>query len=127
MKMTAPVVQHHARAEEIAMTAPVIQVEKTNGRHVVAFVLPASMMLETAPLPLNPDIHVLAVPERMAAARRYSGRWTQSSYHRHLNTLVDAVAAEGYVPVGAPRFARYDPPFKPWFLRRNEVIQDVTR
>ncbi|HEX9230079.1 MAG TPA: heme-binding protein, partial [Arthrobacter sp.] len=27
--------------------------------------------------------------------------------------------------VGPPRFARFDPPFKPWFLRRNEVLQDV--
>ena len=111
----------------IAMTAPVVQVEKTKGRHVVAFVLPASMTLETAPLPLDPDIQVRAVPEQMAAARRYSGRWTQSSYQRNLNTLVAAVVADGYVPVGAPRFARYDPPFKPWLLRRNEVIQDVTR
>ncbi len=51
VNMTAPVVQHHARTEEIAMTAPVVQVETTKGRHVVAFILPASMTLETAPLP----------------------------------------------------------------------------
>ena len=38
-----------------------------------------------------------------------------------------AVLAAGFVPVGPPRFARFDPPFKPWFLRRNEVVQDVTR
>lgn len=31
----------------------------------------------------------------------------------------------GLTAVGAPRFARFDPPFKPWFLRHNEVIQDV--
>jgi hypothetical protein len=59
--------------------------------------------------------------------RRYSGRWTRSAYQRNLDSLRAAVVADGYVPVGAPRFARYDPPFKPWFLRRNEVIQDVTR
>ena len=127
VNMTAPVMQQHARTEEIAMTAPVVQVEETEGRHVVAFVLPASMTLETAPLPLDPDIQVRAVPEQMAAARRYSGRWTQSSYQRNLDILIAAVTVDGYVPVGAPRFARYDPPFKPWLLRRNEVIQDVTR
>jgi hypothetical protein len=27
--------------------------------------------------------------------------------------------------VGPPRWLRYDPPFKPWFLRRNEVVVDV--
>ncbi len=127
VNMTAPVVQQPDRTEEIAMTAPVVQVENPKGRHIVAFVLPASMTLETAPLPLDPNIAVRAVPERISAARRYSGRWTESSYQRNLDTLAAAVAADGYLPVGAPRFARYDPPFKPWFLRRNEVIQDVTR
>jgi hypothetical protein len=127
VEMTAPVVQQPGRTEKIAMTAPVVQVEPTEGRHVVAFVLPASMTLEDAPLPLDPNIQVLAIPERMAAARRYSGRWTRSSYERNLGMLMAAVVADGFVPVGAPRFARYDPPFKPWLLRRNEVIQDVTR
>jgi hypothetical protein len=27
--------------------------------------------------------------------------------------------------VGAPTWARFDPPFVPWFLRRNEVLQEV--
>jgi hypothetical protein len=27
--------------------------------------------------------------------------------------------------VGSPRWARFDPPFVPAFLRRNEVVQDV--
>lgn len=40
--------------------------------------------------------------------------------------LQDAVVAAGFTPVGPPRFARFDPPFKPWFLRRNEVVQDVS-
>ncbi|WP_345505555.1 heme-binding protein [Terrabacter aeriphilus] len=122
--MTAPVVQH-AATKEIAMTAPVVPTGETNGRHVVAFVMPASMTLEAAPLPVDPEIQVRAVPERIAAARRYTGRWSESSYERNLDSLRAAVVAEGYVPVGTPRFARYDPPFKPWFLRRNEVIQDV--
>ena len=127
VEMTAPVVQQTGRTEKIAMTAPVVQVEQAEGRHIVAFVLPASMTLEDAPAPLDPNIQVHAIPERRAAARRYSGRWTRSSYERNLGMLMAAVVADGYAPVGAPRFARYDPPFKPWLLRRNEVIQDVTR
>jgi hypothetical protein len=27
--------------------------------------------------------------------------------------------------VGEPRFARFNPPFTPWFLRRNEIVIDV--
>jgi hypothetical protein len=41
------------------------------------------------------------------------------------NGLQAALLLAGLTPVGPPRFARFDPPFKPWFLRRNEVVQDV--
>ncbi len=124
--MTSPVLQE-AASEKVAMTAPVIQAETAGGGYVVAFVLPASMTLETAPVPADPLVRVREVPERLAAAVRYSGRWTQSSYERHLTELLDAVAAAGLVAIGAPRLARFDPPFKPWFLRRNEVVQDVVQ
>lgn len=125
--MTAPVVQQASASQRIAMTAPVVQARAPGGGFVVAFVLPASMTLQTVPLPTDPDVHVRAVSERLAAVVRYSGRWSQSSYDRHLGELLDAVVADGLVPAGSPRFARFDPPFRPWFLRRNEVVQDVVR
>ncbi|HET7819984.1 MAG TPA: heme-binding protein, partial [Ornithinibacter sp.] len=125
--MTAPVVQEATMSEKVAMTAPVVQAEGEHGGFVVAFVLPASMTLETAPEPADPDVQVRAVPERLAAAVRYSGRWSQASYERHRDELLEAVTAAGLTPSGVPRFARFDPPFKPWFLRRNEVVQDVVR
>ena len=125
--MTAPVVQEAARSQKVAMTAPVVQERSAQGGYVVAFVLPATMTLETAPVPADPVVQVREVPERLAAAVRYSGRWSQSSYERHLAELLDAVAEAGLVATGTPRLARFDPPFKPWFLRRNEVVHDVTR
>jgi murein L,D-transpeptidase YcbB/YkuD len=125
--MTAPVSQEAAAPQKVAMTAPVVQAEGEHGGFVVAFVLPATMTLETAPVPADPEVQVRAVPERLAAAARYSGRWSQASYERHLSQLLEAVAATGFTPTGVPRLARFDPPFKPWFLRRNEVVQDVVR
>lgn len=126
--MTAPVVQSTPRAatsEKVAMTAPVLQADDGAGGYVVAFVLPASLTAETAPVPTDPQVRIRTVPGHLAAAVRYSGRWTESSYRRHLSELESAVRAAGLVTVGAPRFARFDPPFKPWFLRRNEVVQGV--
>ena len=46
------------------------------------------------------------------------------SYRSYVSTR-RALAAAGLIGVGPPRFARYDPPMKPWFLRRNEVVIDV--
>jgi hypothetical protein len=125
--MTAPVVQEAARAEKVAMTAPVVQSESDAGEYVVAFVLPASMTEATAPVPADPRVHIRTVPERLAAAVRYSGRWAEPAYRRRLAGLETAVVAAGLAPVGAARFARFDPPFTPWFLRRNEVVLDVRR
>ena len=62
--MTSPVVQRAAQSEEIAMTAPVIQTATTDGTFTVAFVLPETMTLESAPNPTNPEVQVHEVPER---------------------------------------------------------------
>lgn len=119
--MTAPVVQR----QSIDMTAPVIQSSGDAQQHSVAFVLPRSMTLESAPAPADTRVRVREMPGSLTAVARYSGRWSQSSYERHVAALRSAITADGLVAVSEPRFARFDPPFKPWFLRRNEVHIDV--
>ncbi|WP_104193039.1 heme-binding protein [Cryobacterium sp. Y82] len=126
--MTAPVVQTDA-AEKIPMTAPVLQEgvkDAAAGEQFrVAFVLPKDLTIETAPQPTDPTVHLRTVPASLAGALRFSGRWSQTRYEQHLDQLRGAVAAAGFSVLGSPRFARFDPPFKPWFLRRNEVLLDV--
>lgn len=121
--MTAPVLQQSGTT--MAMTAPVITSPGPSGSQTVAFVLPASIDPESVPAPTDPRVHIRAMPQTRAAASRHSGRWSQASYDRHCASLLQALAEHGLTPAGPPRFARYDPPFKPWFLRRNEVIIDL--
>lgn len=124
--MTSPVLQEASRgaSQKIAMTAPVIQ-EAEGDDFVVAFVLPASLTAETAPAPTNPRVVVRTVPARLAAAIRFSGRWSAASYQRQLTMLREGVKAAGKKTSGEPRFARFDPPFTPWFLRHNEISIDL--
>ena len=124
--MTAPVVQD-AASTRIAMTAPVVQQPAggAEGSFRVAFVLPADLTADTAPRPTSPQVRLRTVPESRVAVTRYRGRWSQEGYTKHLQELRAAIAAAGLTPVGEPRFARFDPPFKPAFLRRNEVLIDV--
>lgn len=123
--MTAPVVQS-APAESIAMTSPVVQHSVDGGAsHTVAFVLPEKMTAETAPIPESSEVTVRTVPASLSAALGYRGRWTESSYIQHVAELEEAIANAGLTPVGSPRLARFDPPYKPAFLRRNEVVIDV--
>jgi hypothetical protein len=130
--MTAPVVQD-AASSRIAMTAPVVQQtdaaasdDAEHGAFRVAFVLPADLTIETAPRPTSPEVRLRVVDESLVAAIRYRGRWTHAGYTKHLDELRQAVAAAGLTTVGPPRFAKFDPPFKPAFLRRNEILLDLS-
>jgi hypothetical protein len=117
IKMTAPVAQAPAR---IAMTAPVAQ-SPVSGGYVVQFAMPREWSLETLPEPLDSRVVLREVPARKLAVIGYSGTWSQSRYEENLKILQNALAEAGLVWSGEPMWARYDPPWKPWFLRRNEI------
>ena len=125
--MTAPVIQADARSgpEKIEMTSPVVQQSDSAGGYRVAFVLPATFTRDSAPEPTSPAVRVREVPASTAGAIRFSGRWSESRFQQHLDELRHDLLAAGLTPVGVPRFARFDPPFLPPFLRRNEVMLDV--
>ncbi|WP_111720353.1 heme-binding protein [Homoserinimonas sp. OAct 916] len=129
--MTAPVIQEDS-SSSIAMTAPVLQQQAeersgdgAEGSFVVAFVLPAALSINSAPRPKNDRVQLRVVAEGLVAAIRYRGRWTEEGYVSQLAQLRSAIAAAGFSATGEPRFARFDPPFRPSFLRRNEVMLDV--
>lgn len=120
--MTAPVTQSAAPVK-MEMTAPVTQaaVPGTPGGMRVQFVLPKGVTLETAPEPLDPRVQLRLVPATRMAVIRYSGTWSQSNYEEHLALLKAALAKAGVATQGEPVLARYNAPFTPWFLRRNEI------
>jgi hypothetical protein len=117
--MTAPVTQA-AAPKMIEMTAPVMQSE-ADGGFVVRFMMPGAFTLETLPEPTDARIRLARVPQAMFAVVRYSGSWSAANYDAHLATLRQGVEAEGISTVGDPVWARYDAPWMPWFLRRNEI------
>lgn len=123
LAMTAPVVQEQP-GRRIAMTAPVVQQEHGD-LHIVGFVMPAGETLDTLPDPTDASVSLRAVPGEYAAALRYSGRWTESAYLKRVMRLQDAVARAGLTVTGPSRWARFDPPWTPAFLRHNEVVLPV--
>jgi hypothetical protein len=123
ISMTAPVEQEPA-SEEIAMTAPVSQ-EKVGDRYRITFVMPSEYTFESLPQPTDARIRLREEPERKVAAIRYSGIWSRSRYEKYESSLREWIRQHGLEPVGEPVWARYDPPFMPWFLRRNEILIEV--
>jgi SOUL heme-binding protein len=126
--MTTPVTQSRDtdRGERIAMTAPVTQVASGEG-YTVAFTVPANYTLDTVPQPTDPTVVIRKIPRQLVAAWRYSGRWTAANYRDNESALRAAIKARGLEANGEPVLARYNPPFMPWFLRRNEVLIPVKR
>lgn len=113
------------RSSRIAMTTPVTQ-EASGDRFTIRFMMPSAYSAETLPVPNDDRIRIRSVPARRLAAVRYSGRWSAGDYRKQLDRLERTLAREGLVPTGEPIWARYDPPFKPWFLRRNEVLTEFS-
>jgi len=117
--MTAPVTQH-AAGTRMPMVAPVTQ-NAVPGGYVVQFVLPRGVTLAAAPKPLDPRVTLREVESRTVAAIRYSGFWSDANYEEHLALLQQVLKSAGEAWTGDPIYARYDAPFMPWFLRRNEI------
>ena len=128
MEMTAPVIQAPA-SEKIEMTAPVLQTPAGGAEesYVFSFVMPARFTRETLPVPLDSRVNIREIPARTMAALTYSGTWSQSRYEKHEAALLAAVREAGLQALGKPEFARYNSPFTPWFLRRNEVMVEIQR
>jgi len=117
--MTAPVTQT-ATPVRMDMTAPVTQSAVAGGMRV-QFVLPKGVTLATAPEPIDPRVQLRQEPGGTWAVIRYSGTWSQSNYLEHLAKLKATLEAAGLATQGEPVLARYNPPFTPWFMRRNEI------
>jgi effector-binding domain-containing protein len=121
--MTAPVSQE-ASSEKIPMTAPVNQ-EKVGGAWRITFLMPAAFTMETLPEPLDSRVKLVKIPGRLMAALSYSGTWSRERYEDKEQRLKEFIRQRGLKIEGEPVFARYNPPFMPWFLRRNEVLIPV--
>ena len=118
--MTAPVGQQD-RSQKIAMTAPVGQ-QQSGGQWRITFMMPSEYSLETLPEPLDKRVFLEVMPGRHMAAVRYSGTWSRARYEENLSLLLAWMETQDLKPAGKPLWARYNPPFMPWFLRRNEVL-----
>ena len=123
VEMTAPVSQQ-ANREQIKMTAPVGQ-QPAGDKWAVSFMMPASYTLETLPIPENHKVTLRQVPGRRMAVVRYTGFWSEKGYLENKLKLEAWIRENELTTVGDPTWARYNPPFTPWFLRRNEILIPV--
>ena len=110
-----------AEGTRIAMTVPV-SMDRRDGRWVMAFPMPSRFTLATLPKPADPRVTLREQPGEIVAALRFSGRGNESAFEEKAALLRAALRDADIGTAEPPVLARYDAPWTPWFLRRNEVL-----
>jgi hypothetical protein len=113
--------------QKIAMTAPVIQEPIGEGSHLVSFVLPNGTDPKDVPVSANSRVEMKAMPEHLTGVRKFGGGWNEKKFMSEGQLLLAAVVHAGFEPVGNLYWARFDPPWKPGFLKSNEVLINLKK
>lgn len=122
--MTAPVTVED-QGEPIAMTVPVTSTASEAGSYTIAFVMPSKYSLENIPKPNNSNVVLEEVPSRTIAVLTFSGYVTEAKTNENKARLLEALTLNGLTNDGTYTLSQYNPPWTPWFMRRNEIWIEV--
>ena len=123
--MTAPVTSERVRSEQLESVSPLCTVHCA-GEYTVRFTMPSGFAaLDELPEPNDPRVTLEEVPAHLAAAARFSGRLDDETVAEAVEALEAWIAHEGLVATGEPEAAQYDAPWRPGFIRHNEVLIPV--
>ena len=125
ISMTAPV--ETQSGDSIAMTAPVRSAATGTDAETIrmAFYLPSEYTPETAPEPTDPDVTLVTEPQKTVAVDQFSWYAPEWRVERRTEKLLATLADEDIEPEGDPYLLRYNDPWTPPFMRRNEVAVEV--
>lgn len=125
MSMTAPVItSKNGDSQKIAMTVPVMSESTGESAYKVSFVMPSSFKMQDLPIPNNSDVKLQEVPKHRSLVISFSGYTGESKIDEKIKKLQDYAKKHDIDLSGKPKLARYDAPWKPGFLRHNEIIVD---
>ena len=110
---------------EVAMTAPVTQEPSVAGKWTITFTMPSSYTMDNIPRPVDGRVVLRQLPAMKYAALRFGGFNTRANVDAAIARVREAAAAQGIQLRGEPVYARYNPPWTPWFLRRNEILIEI--
>jgi len=127
LSMTAPVTQRNSpESESISMTAPVSSSRLENG-WVMTFMMPSKYTREDLPAPKDSRVQFEDVPPKLLGAIRYSGLGqSQTNFDKSKELRSWIQAQQKYKIVSEPIRAGYDPPWTLPFLRRLEIMFELS-
>lgn len=124
--MAAPVMQDSKPvSEKISMTAPVVTT-KENNVFRISFVMPSKYSLKNLPQPNNNEVTLTEVPSFKAAVISFSGLVNKKTIDANTEELKTWIKVNKLKSKNLVQVARYNPPWTLWFLRKNEIIMQLT-
>lgn len=93
----------------------------------MSFVLPAAYRMKEVPEPVDTRIRIQEIPPRELAVIRFSGKALASDVSRVRERLLKKLEEAKITIMGTPFLMRYNAPYTPGFMRRNEVGIEITR
>jgi hypothetical protein len=113
-------------SKKIAMTAPVTttQLKRKNDsdQWSVSFVMPSGSTLGHMPNPIDPQVVLRDLSEQNCAVLSFRGKATDELSQNKIKELRVAATRENICLSSETRICRFDPPFKPGFMRYNEIV-----
>jgi hypothetical protein len=116
--MTAPVVT----SAHIPMTSPVVSDAQS-----MSFVMPGGKEIDEMPEPLDHRVKITSLPPREIAVIRFNGYASPGEVQDITSRLQERLKKSGVATQGQPVLMRYNAPWTPGFLRRNEVGIEIIR
>ena len=116
IKMTVPVIN----SKKIEMTTPVISKDD-----YMAFIMPSKYNKNSIPIPVDENVKIKIEPERKLAVIRFSGYTSKNKIKKFKEKLLLELKSNNIKIKREPLLMRYNSPFAPPFIRRNEIGVEI--
>jgi len=108
------------QSEKIRMTTPVIS-QVRDDTLSTSFVVP-SKYKGNPPVPSSGDVQIKVLEEGYYIVIRFKGGWNDKSFRKYNDLIINKIHQEGLKLLSDAYILRYQPPFIPNFLKRNEIM-----
>ena len=112
------------RQEKISMTTPVVT-SYEDDQLVTGFFVPSKFDRNSIPAPSSSNVFIEEISSGIFIAIRFSGSWNDKNFDKNDLELRTYMKEHNIQVLGKRMILRYQPPFIPSFLRKNEILYRI--
>jgi len=110
--------------QKISMTTPVVTYEE--GKELITgFYVPSKFSKESIPHPIDNKVFINEMKNSYYAVIRFRGSWRTENFDKYDQLLLNYIQEMKLKITSKRLIMRYQPPFIPSFLRRNEIAYQI--